>query len=89
MNLFSESISPLLTVSKLEILKKHKISTSLDFVEYNNDKMANLIGVNVSEIIKIKDSILAGHNSKPIRADKWCDLRLQVSSVIIESGIKM
>ncbi len=87
MNLFSESVSPLLTAEKLKILKNHKIVTALDFVQYNNDKIANLIECNVSEIIKIKDVILTAHNCKPIRADKWCDMNLQTSD-IFESGIK-
>lgn len=87
MNLFSECVSPILTVGKLEILKSHKIVTSLDFVQTNNDKLANWIECNVSEIIKIKEKILAVNNSKPTRADKLCDLRLQ-STVIIKCGIE-
>ncbi|KAK4002566.1 hypothetical protein OUZ56_004383 [Daphnia magna] len=88
MNLLSESISPLLTSDKLELLKAHKILTSLDFVQYNNDKIANLIGQNVSEIIKIKDQILAANNSKSLRADKLYEIILK-RTTIIKSGIDM
>ncbi|XP_057364771.1 DNA repair protein RAD51 homolog 4-like [Daphnia carinata] len=86
MNLLSESISPLLTLDKLELLKAHKVLTSLDFVQYNNDKIANLIGQNVSEIIKIKDQILAANNSKPLRGDKLYEMLLK-RMTIITSGI--
>lgn len=88
MNLLSESVSPLLTKEKLELLKSHKILTTLDFVQYNNDKMANLIVQNVSEIIKIKDKILASNNSKPMRGDKMFDMMLK-RTVVINSGIEM
>ncbi|KAI9562068.1 putative RAD51D [Daphnia sinensis] len=88
MNLISESISPLLTLDKLELLKAHKVLTTLDFVQYNNDKIANLIGQNVSEIIKIKDQILAANNSKPLRADKLYEMILK-RTTIIKSGIDM
>ncbi|EFX85045.1 hypothetical protein DAPPUDRAFT_314442 [Daphnia pulex] len=55
---------------------------------YNNDKMANLIVQNVSEIIKIKDKILASNNSKPMRGDKMYAMMLK-RTVVIQSGIEM
>jgi hypothetical protein len=88
MNLLSESVSPLLTKDKLELLKSHKILTTLDFVQYNNEKMANLIVQNVSEIIKIKDKILASNNSKPLRGDKMYDMLLK-RTIMIHTGIEM
>lgn len=88
MNLLTESVSPMLTSDKLELLKAHKILNSLDFVQYSNDKIANLIGQNVSEIIKIKDQILAANNSKPLRADKMYEIILK-RTVIIKSGINV
>lgn len=86
MNLLSES--SLLTADKLETLKAHKVFTSLDFVQSHNEKIANWIGCNVSEIIKMKEKILAANNSNPMRADRLCDNRLK-SMAIIESGIVM
>ena len=57
-------------------------------MQYNNDKMANLIVQNVSEIIKIKDKILASNNSKPIRGDKMYDMLLK-RTIMIHTGIEM
>ena len=39
MNILSPDFSGHLTVQKLEILRNHKIITSLDFVQTNNDKI--------------------------------------------------
>lgn len=85
MNLLTDSTG--LTVEKLDVLKHRKIFTTLDFVQANNDKLSSWIGCNVSEIIKIKEKILASNNSKPMRADKLCDIRLH-TTVFIESGIE-
>lgn len=86
MNNLAVDFNHLLTAQKLEVLKHHNIKTSLDFVQTNNDKVAHMIGCNVSEIIKIKETILNSNNSQAIRGDKLYDVAL-ATTTIISTGI--
>jgi len=82
MNNLAVSFSHLLTAQKLEVLKNHDIKTSLDFVQTNNDKIAHMIGCNVSEIIKIKEAILSLNNSQATRGDKLYDVTLTTTTLV-------
>ena len=86
MNLLAAEFKHVLSDNQLDILRTHKIITSLDFVQFNNDRLVNMLSCNVSEIIKIKEKILDSNHSRAIGADRLYDSRLRNTS-IIETGI--
>ena len=83
---FLKDFSELFTLEKLEILKKNQIIKSLDFLQCHNDKIRAYLGVNLSEVIKMKEKILLSNNCKPIRADKLCDFVIK-RTTSLETGI--
>lgn len=86
MSILSLCICSTFTAEKLDVLKSHKVVTSLDFLQYNNERLTSIMGITVSDVIKIKEKILESNNIQPLRADKLCDLRLQ-STLLLASGI--
>lgn len=82
MSILSPSVNSLFTTERLDVLKTHKVVTSLDFLQCNNDKVAHYMGVTVSDVIKIKEKILDSNGIRPMRVDKLCDLRLQSTSLL-------
>jgi len=86
MNLLAADFKHVLSDNQLDILRTHKIITSLDFVQFNNDRLVNMLSCNVSEIIKIKEKILDSNHSRAICADRLYDNRLRNTS-IIETGL--
>lgn len=76
----------LVTSEQLEVLKAQKILTSLDFVQCNNERLANIMGCNVSQVVKIHEKILAANNSHAVRSDRLLNARMKNTS-IIEIGI--
>ena len=87
MNVLSFDFNHILSDDKLDNLRKSKITTSLEFVQCNNDKIASIIGCNVSEIIQLKQKILSVNSSKPLVADKLYEKHLR-STIVIKTGIE-
>ena len=87
MDLLSANVHRVLTTEKLDVLRNHKIKTSLDFLQANNDRISLLLSCNLGEVIKIKDTILQLNDSKPIRASNLYKAALH-STFVLQSGIE-
>lgn len=87
MDLLSANVNRVLTSEKLDVLRNNKIKTSLEFLQANNDKIGLLLGCNIGEIIKIKETILELNNSKPIRGSNLYKICLH-NTFVLKSGIE-
>ena len=79
-------LSTLLTAEQQEALRAQKIVTPLDFVQCNNDRLASILGCNVSQVIKIHEKILAANNIQAVRSDQLLKARMK-NTFIVETGI--
>ena len=85
--MLTSDIHVLFTSENLDLLRNHRIKTSLDFVQCNNEKLCTILSCPVVEIIKIKELILSSNGSKALRAGRMFQEVLK-NTLVIGTGIK-